>query len=304
MNNEYTSLAKLQELIRAKYKQQIEQDKALRKRLADIVVTYLPIIRAELALQMFKKRGQVAGRPQWEANAASTVKRKGFDKPLIESGSLMRMMSDPANYAKGATATSLHGTSFNDSYTPWFAAENAIETTLRFRNIAAQFAEERTRQFPDFIKTVVDHLSPISLTQDRVMYKLNSQRPFIDIGSRPEEKKWILDKLMDVIRAQLNTNGSVLHLFDLNEFEVKGYIDKIKSEAKDVYAKQSKMRDTPFEDLSPEEQHEKYMAVTGKKLGYLAFRNRMKSHTAVMIEDVTKYKRDTIKSKGKDSVEY
>lgn len=304
MNNEYTSLEKLQELIKAKYKQQIEQDKTLRKRLADIVVTYLPIIRAELALQMFKNRGRVAGRPEWEANKPSTVKRKGFDKPLVDSGKLMGIMSDPANYAKNGKATSLEGTSFNESYTPWFAANNAIETTLRFRNLSVQFAEGRNRQLPDLIKTVVDHLSPITLTQDRVMYKLNAKRPFIDIGSRPEEKKWILEKLMDVIRAQLNTTGNVLYKFDLNQFEVNGYIDKIKSEAKDIYAKQSKIRDTPFEDLSEDEQHEKYMAVTGKKLGYLAFRNRMKSHTAVMIEDVTKYKRDTIKSKGKDSVEY
>ena len=192
------------------------QSADLMKQIAVKIAHWLPILRAELAKQMFENRGAVAGRQAWDANKESTIKSKHSDYPLVDTGQLMATMSDPNTYRSPNGSITLTGSNFNDEYSSKFATSVAVEDTGRFRSMVNDAINrgkfdwdmsnkrESNSDFADMIKKMMETMTQPVVAGTLIQMKLNEKRPFIDIGTRPLEKQWIFDRLLNIIKADFS----------------------------------------------------------------------------------------------------
>lgn len=65
------------------------------KTVDEVIKREHPIILAEMAKELFTNEGHFNNRPGWEANAASTIRKKKNARPNVETGFLEEKLSTP-----------------------------------------------------------------------------------------------------------------------------------------------------------------------------------------------------------------
>lgn len=205
---QYNGVKSLKLLLAEELKWYVSRNKLAIETILKIITIQLPIIRAELAYNVFTHKGDFAGHEGWKDNEPSVIRKKGRNTPLIDTGSLLKMMSNPDTYRSATGNSAISSYNVNDQYFARAAVSISTKDTKSFQAMLSQYMNRERLDIDNVANSIFNSMynNTYDIESKRSGYfnMLNADRPFLDIGRTGQEKKWIFDRLIEIIKKHIH----------------------------------------------------------------------------------------------------